>query len=182
MLPVCLKLLSSLRLSLPGCLRSFGCGIALLSLPPLDRMCICRYSARSPDTPSPPSGGRGVKLHGHARAGLDTYTTFQRAEIHPVTRFTRRAEQASFQPFVNYRTGKRHPGGSQLYWKTLSTIVREYLNHPEAKFRNGGQTGRMKRKHLLVQKGQIHYIGKEAHEIEETEILGVSEDLYVEYR
>jgi hypothetical protein len=40
----------------------------------------------------------------------------------------------------------------------------------------------MKRRNLLVEQGGIKYIGKEASEIEETEILGVSEDTYVEYR
>jgi hypothetical protein len=40
----------------------------------------------------------------------------------------------------------------------------------------------MKRSHLHVQKAHIHYIGKEADEIEETEILGLSEHSYVEYQ
>jgi hypothetical protein len=60
--------------------------------------------------------------------------------------------------------------------------VREYLNHPEAKFRNGQQTGNMKRRPLHIQKGHIRYIGKEVDEIEEMEVLGVSERAYVEYR
>jgi hypothetical protein len=100
--------------------------------------------------------------------------------IHPITRFTNRIEEAPFQPFIDYYTGKRYPGGSQLYWKPLSTIVREYLNHPEAKFEIGSTRGKMKRRHLYVVQGQISYIGKEAHEIEQTEVLGISE--YVEYR
>ena len=102
--------------------------------------------------------------------------------IHPITRFTKRTEEAPFQPFIDYNTGKRHSGGSQLYWKTLSTIIHEYLNHPESKFRNGHQTGRMKRRHLRVTKGGIHHIGKEADQIEETEILGMDDESYLEYR
>jgi hypothetical protein len=102
--------------------------------------------------------------------------------IHPITRFTKRTEEAPFQTFIDYNTGKRYPGGSQLYWKTLSTIVREYLNHPETKFRNGHQRGKMRRRHLHIQKRQIHYIGKEADEIEESEVLGLPERSYVEYR
>lgn len=101
--------------------------------------------------------------------------------IHPVTRFTKRAEEAPFQLFIDYNTGRRYPGGSQLYWKPLSTIVREYLNHPETKFRNGQQTGKMKRRHLRIQKSHIRYIGKEATELEETEALGVDNETYVEY-
>ena len=102
--------------------------------------------------------------------------------IHPITRFPKRTEEAPFQPFIDYNTGKRYTSGSQLYWKPLSTIVREYLNHPEAKFRNGHQTGKMKRRHLHIQKRQIHYIGKEAGQIEETQILGTDDESYVEYR
>lgn len=102
--------------------------------------------------------------------------------IHPITRFTKRIDEASFQPFIDYNTGKRYADGSQLYWKPLSTIVREYLNHPESKFRNGHETGKMKRRHLHLQKAHILYIGKEADEIEETEVLGVSDRSYGEYK
>jgi hypothetical protein len=101
--------------------------------------------------------------------------------IHPITRFTNRAEEAPFQPFIDYSTGKRYASGSQLYWKPLSNIVREYLDHPEGKFENGDRLGRMKRRHLHIQKGNIRYIGKEADEIEDTEILGLNEKTYTHY-
>jgi hypothetical protein len=99
-----------------------------------------------------------------------------------VTRFTKRTEEAPFQPFIDYNTGKRYAGGGQLYWKPLSTIVCEYLNHPESKFRNGQQTGTMKRRRIHMTKNNIHYIGKEADQIEQTEILGMDDESYVEYR
>jgi hypothetical protein len=101
--------------------------------------------------------------------------------IHPITKFTKRPDEAPFQPFVDYNSGKRYPGGSQLFWKPLSTGVREYLNHPEAKFNKGHQTGKMKRRHLRIQKSHIRYIGKEADELEETSVLGVDNETYVEY-
>jgi hypothetical protein len=102
--------------------------------------------------------------------------------IHPVTRFTKRTEEAPFQSFVDYNTGKRYAVGSQLYWKPLSSMMREYLDHPESKFLNGAHTGKMKRRHLHIQKAHIHYIGKEADQIEQTEILGVDDESYMEYR
>ncbi len=37
----------------------------------------------------------------------------------------------------------------------------------------------MKRRHLLVEKAG--YIGKEANELEETEVLGIKEDTYEKY-
>jgi hypothetical protein len=103
--------------------------------------------------------------------------------IHPITKFTKRPDEAPFQPFIDYSTGKGYPGGSQLYWKSLSSMMREYLDHSESKFHNGAQTGKMKRRHLHIQKkDQIHYIGKEADQIEQTEILGMDDESYVEYR
>jgi hypothetical protein len=102
--------------------------------------------------------------------------------IHPITRFTKRTDVAPFQPFIDYSTGKRYASGSQLYWKPLSTTVREYLNHAESKFRNGQQTGKMKRRHLHILNAHINYIGKEADQIEQAEVLGMDDESYVEYR
>jgi hypothetical protein len=101
--------------------------------------------------------------------------------VHPVTKFTSHVAEAPFQPFIDYNTGKRHPGGSQLYWKQLPETIRDYLNHPESKFSNGERTGKMKRQHLPLDDAQISYIGKEADEIEETETLGGAKESYVEY-
>jgi hypothetical protein len=99
--------------------------------------------------------------------------------IHPVTKFTSNFEEAAFQPFIDYNTGKRHPGGSQLYWKQLPEAIRDYLNHPESKFANGERAGKMKRKRLQIE--NTTYVGKEATELERTEILGLSRDTYAEY-
>lgn len=101
--------------------------------------------------------------------------------IHPITKFTNHVDEAPFQPFTDYNTGIRYPGGNQLYWKTLPEIIREYVNHPESKFINGTEQGRMKRRHLLIREENVKYLGKEANEIEETEILGVTDESYVEY-
>ncbi len=99
--------------------------------------------------------------------------------IHPITKFTKNTHQAPFQPFIDYNTGKRYPGDSQLYWKLLPSMILDYLSHPETKFRNGSKEGKMQRRHLQIDR--ISYIGKEANEIEEAEIFGASEKSYVEY-
>jgi len=136
---------------------------------------------------------RGINQHTEIRKQIKPFNFVlvgQAAEsgrdgqpIHPITRFTKRTEEAPFQPFIDYNTGKRYSGGSQLYWKPLSATIREYLSHPEAKFRNGHERGKMKRRHLHIEeKGHINYIGKEADQIEQTEILGINDEAYVEYR
>lgn len=68
---------------------------------------------------------------------------------------------------------------AELYWRKLDKTVEEYIDHPESKFKNGDKTGKMKRRHLVVNK--IVHIGKEANELEETEVFGVTEDSYVVY-
>src|SRR5208282_3500530 len=99
--------------------------------------------------------------------------------IHPITKFTKNTEEAPFQSFIDYNTGKRHTQGTQLYWKPLSTVISEYIDHPESKFQNGHKSGSLKRRRLRVAK--ISYIGKEANEIEETETFGASRDSQTEY-
>jgi hypothetical protein len=99
--------------------------------------------------------------------------------IHPITKFTKRIEEAPFQPFIDYNTGKCYSRGTQLYWKTLESVIHDYLSHTESKFANGNSTGKMRRRHLFIEKPR--YIGKEANELEETELLGLNETSYVEY-
>jgi hypothetical protein len=50
----------------------------------------------------------------------------------------------------------------------------------ESKFENGQRCGTMRRRHLVAD--SILYIGKEANELEESEILGVDDETYEEYR
>ncbi len=93
-----------------------------------------------------------VKPFNFVLIGQPTELGDQGEPIHPITKFTKNTEQAPFQPFIDYNTGKPYLGGSQLYWKTLPSVIRDYVNHPESKFRNGERYGIMKRRHLHVEK------------------------------
>jgi len=99
--------------------------------------------------------------------------------IHPITKFTKNVEAAPFQSFIDYNTGRRYTQGTQLYWKPLSTVISEYIDHPETKFQNGHQSGTLKRRRLRVTK--ISYIGKEANVIEEAETFGACRDGQARY-
>ena len=68
---------------------------------------------------------------------------------------------------------------TQLYWQTLDKTVEDYIGHPESKFENGSSIGKMRRQHIHL-KSVVH-IGKEANELEETEVLGLDEETYVQY-
>ncbi len=103
--------------------------------------------------------------------------------IQPVTKFTSHVEEAPYQPFIDYNTGKRYPGGSQVYWKQLPEAIREYLNHPESKSSNGTLAGKMRRGRVHITcEAQIGYIGKETNKVEENEILTAIEDFYTKYK
>ncbi len=56
----------------------------------------------------------------------------------------------------------------------------DYINHPEPKLK--GDVGFLKRLFLSIQKSSVHYIGKESNEIEESKVLGVSDENYTEYQ
>jgi hypothetical protein len=100
--------------------------------------------------------------------------------IIPLTQFTSEYGQAAYQPFIDANSGKLYDKNTQLYWKKLDKTVEDYVEHPERKFENGDHCGTMRRRHLLVD--SIRYIGKEANELEQTEVLGICDETYVEYR
>jgi hypothetical protein len=100
--------------------------------------------------------------------------------IIPLTQFTSQYGQAPYQLFVDTKSGKLYDEAAEIYWKTLNRTVEEYMGHPESKFENGDRCGTMRRRHLRVD--SIHYIGKEANELEETQILGIDDETYAKYQ
>jgi hypothetical protein len=100
--------------------------------------------------------------------------------IIPLTQFTSEYDQAPYQPFIDANSGKPYEVNTELFWKRLDKTVEEYIDHPESKFENGQQCGTMHRRHLAVD--SILYIGKESNELEETEVLGLDDETYGEYR
>jgi len=93
-------------------------------------------------------------------------------------------QSVPYMKFCNYKTGKMFPNEDSLdtifYWKLLSLVFLDYINHPESKLK--GDVGFLKRLFLSIQKLSIHYIGKESNEIEESKVLGVSDRNYTEYQ
>jgi len=97
----------------------------------------------------------------------------------PITQFTTDTSLAPYQPFTDAKIGQFYENGTQLCWQTLDRTVEQYIDHPESKFDNGGSIVKMRRQHVRL-KSVVH-IGKEANELEETEILGLDEESYVHY-
>jgi hypothetical protein len=122
---------------------------------------------------------RQIGPYNFVLAGSPTMTSKRDAPIIPITQFTSDTESAPYQPFIDARTGRMYEDATQLYWETLDETVENYIDHPESKFENGESTGKMRRPHIRSK--LVVYIGKEANELEEPEILGLGEDAYVHY-
>lgn len=85
-------------------------------------------------------------------------------EVKPIAPFNKNPQVAVEKPFINKYTGDILQG--REYWKPLSDVFLEYIDHPEAKFE--GDTGILQRRHLKP-KGCV-YIGKEANKVEMQEL------------
>jgi hypothetical protein len=121
-----------------------------------------------------------IKPYNFVLVGSPTMVSKNGEPIIPLTQFTSQYGQAPYQLFVDTKSGKLYEENTELYWKTLNKTVEEYIDHLESKFENGQHCGTMRRRHLHVD--SILYIGKEANELEETQILGMDEETYEEYR
>jgi hypothetical protein len=121
-----------------------------------------------------------IKPYNFVLVGSPTMVSKNGEPIIPLTQFTSEYGQAPYQPFVDAKSGRLYEENTELYWKKLDKTIEEYIDHPESKFENGQRCGTMRRRHLVAD--SIRYIGKEANELEESEILGVDDETYVEYR
>ena len=120
-----------------------------------------------------------VKPYNFLHVGQPAITNHKGGLIHPITNYGD-PRLAPFQAFVDYATGQVYDECTEAYWKTLQSSIESYIDHPESKFRDGCETGKLHRKHAKVQ--QICYVGKESNELEQTEALGVDKDAYANYR
>lgn len=92
-------------------------------------------------------------------------------------------DEVPYMSFIDYKSGSIYPkSGStdtKFYWKRLSHVFKDYLNHSEVKF--DGSLGNMIRKHVGLNQDNIKHIGKEANDIEKSDILGVFDGDVTEY-
>jgi hypothetical protein len=95
----------------------------------------------------------------------------------------RQFREIPYRPFIDYKTGEQYPHDNNMdtrcYWKPLSELINEYMNHPEAK--SEGSMGLLQRRHVHVDEASIRYIGKESNQLEESETVGVEATNYTVY-
>ena len=100
--------------------------------------------------------------------------------IIPSLPFTKARSGIQYRTFIDYRKGKHSnelPLPSMAYWKSLQDVLIRYIRHDDHKF--DYIEGIAHRKHIIVDR--IRYIGKESNNLDESEILGIDEDSYLEY-
>ncbi|MGC8652167.1 MAG: hypothetical protein ACP5UH_02870 [Candidatus Micrarchaeia archaeon] len=98
-------------------------------------------------------------------------------QIIPILAYTKNTDIVPFSPFTDYKTGKEYKDNTQFYWKPFSEFLFGYMDHKDNKY--DGDTGELRRKHIDI--GDIEHIGKESNNLEETEVIGVSDNDYVIY-
>jgi len=80
--------------------------------------------------------------------------------IKPLAPFSQNPQEAVNNRFIDYYSGEIYKG--MKYWKPLSDVIEDYINHPEAKFE--GDVGVLSRRHIKPTTEE--YIGKEANKLE----------------
>jgi len=58
----------------------------------------------------------------------------------------RKFKDIPYMPFIDYKTGTMYSEETEFYWKPLSEVFEDYIDHPEAKF--DGDAGLLRRKDL----------------------------------
>ncbi len=97
--------------------------------------------------------------------------------IIPIIAYTKNTDIVPFSPFTDYKTGKEYKDNTQFYWKPLSEFLFGYMDHNDNKY--DGNIGELKRKQIII--GDVEHIGKESNNLEESEVIGVSDNDYVIY-
>lgn len=101
-----------------------------------------------------------------------------KAAVIPVVPYSKDADAVRYKPFIDKHTGELYSEHTEQYWKPMSRLFYEYLNHPESKF--DGDIGTLQHKHINIT--GIGYIGKESNNLERAEVTGIEEDDFVFYK
>jgi len=88
-------------------------------------------------------------------------------DIKPIAPYSYDSQLAVHEKFIDYKSGQTFEG--LHYWKNLADTILEYANHPESKFINGSQSGKLERRH--INEAELIFIGKEVKNLEQLPLL-----------
>ena len=97
--------------------------------------------------------------------------------IIPIMAYTKNLDIVPFSPFTDYKTGKEYKDNTRFYWKPFSEFLFGHMDNNDNKY--DGNMGELKRKYIDI--GDIEHIGKESNNLEETEVICVSDNNYTVY-
>jgi hypothetical protein len=117
-----------------------------------------------------------IKPFNFMLVGNGTKTNDNGEKVKPIAPFNKNSQIAVEKEFIDYNKGEILQG--REYWKPLSDVFLEYINHPEAKFE--GDVGVLKRRHLKP-RGCV-YIGKEANKVEMQELESNRVEKYIDFK
>ena len=98
-------------------------------------------------------------------------------QIIPLLAYAKNTDIVPFSPFTDYKTGKEYEDNTNFYWKPLSEFLFAYADHNDNKY--DGEIGELRRRQVVI--NDIEHIGKESNNLEESEVIGVSDSDYVIY-
>ncbi|MEX0764221.1 MAG: hypothetical protein WEC35_07645 [Nitrosopumilaceae archaeon] len=96
--------------------------------------------------------------------------------VKPLGVYKKNSQEAVFDKFIDYNTGQIMQGIQ--FWKSMEQIFWDYVNHSESKF--NGNVSILQRKNLKIT--NIAYIGKESNDLEESEVVGIDDETYLQYQ
>ena len=97
--------------------------------------------------------------------------------IIPLLAYTKNLNIVPFSRFTDYKTGKEYTDNTKFYWKPLPEFLFAYVDHNDNKYE--GTIGELKRRQIEI--GSIKHIGKESNNLDETEVIGISDNSCVIY-
>ena len=105
----------------------------------------------------------------------------EKNDVVPCLPYDKNTSGIQYKPFVDYKTdiaSDKLPLPSDAYWHTLEDVLKQYVRHNDNKldYDNEGIAHRKQ-----INADRIRYIGKVSKNLDESSVLGIDDDSYLEY-
>ena len=105
----------------------------------------------------------------------------EKNDIIPCLPYSKDLSGIEYRSFIDYKSDTISDKLSlpiKAYWHTLEDVLTAYVRHDDHKFDYDNE-GIAHRKHIIADR--IRYIGKESNNLDDTSVLGIDKDSYLEY-
>lgn len=104
----------------------------------------------------------------------------EKNNVIPCLPFAKDLSGTEYRSFTDYRTGLTSDKlllSTKEYWHCLEDVLSSYVRHDDHKF--DYVDGIAHRKHIVI--NRIRYIGKESNNLDESLVIGIDDQSYLEY-